>query len=126
MNSLTQQVDALAKRVMAVQLAAAVLSAVVMYMLGRGGLSAFSAFCGGLVSLVVVMLLRRGIRKASEVALQDQRKSMAILYLGAVQRFVAILALFALGLGVLGLEPFAMFVGFVAAQAGNFISARFK
>jgi len=109
---------------MAVQLVATVVVAAAFGFTGGGGWSALSAVCGGLTSLCIVWLLRRGVRRASEVALADQKKSMMILYLGAVQRFAAVIALFALGLGVARLDPLAMFAGFAAAQAGNFISAR--
>lgn len=126
MNIVAQQVDVLARRVMVVQIVSAAAAAIGMYMLGQGGWSALSAFSGGLVSLAIVLLLRRGVRRASDLALVDQKKSLAILYLGAVQRFVAVIVLFALGMGVFGLVPFAMFVGFVAAQVGNLIGARFR
>lgn len=124
MNSVTQQVDANANRIMAVQLAATALVAAAFGLAGGGGWSALSAASGGLTSLCIVWLLRRGVRRASEIALSNQSKSMMILYLGAVQRFVVVLALFALGLGVARLEPLAMFVGFAVAQVGNFIGAR--
>lgn len=124
MNIVAQQVDAKAKRIMVAQLAIAAVVALVFGLIGQGSWSVLSAFCGGLASLCIVLLLRRGVRRASEVALTDQKKSMTILYLGAVQRFVALIALFALGLGVLGLVPLAMFAGFAAAQIGNFVGAR--
>lgn len=126
MNIVTKQVDVLAKRVMAFQLVAAALAAVVELLLDRGIWSALSAICGGLISLVVVLLLRRGVRRASDLALVDQKKSMMILYFGAVQRFLVVVALFALGFGVLGFVPTAMFAGFVAAQVGNFFSVRLR
>ena len=109
---------------MAAQLAATVIVAVAFGFAGGGAWSALSAAGGGLTSLCVVWLLRRGVRRASEIALTDQKKSMMILYLGAIQRFVVVLALFALGLAVARLEPLAMFAGFAAAQVGNFIGAR--
>lgn len=123
MNIVAQQVDAKANRIVAVQMMATAVVAVAFGLAGGGGWSALSALCGGLTSLCVVWLLRRGVRRASEAALTDQKKSMMILYLGAVQRFVVVIALFALGLGVLGLVPLAMFAGFAAAQVGNFIGA---
>lgn len=126
MNTIAQQVDALARRLMMVQLVVAVAAALVFVAMGKGAWAGISAFSGGVISLTVVMLLRRGIRRASDVALVDQKRSMMILYFGAVQRFVVILALFALGLGVIGMEPLAVFAGFVAAQAGNFVSARLR
>ena len=124
MNSVAQQVDAKASRIMTAQLAATAIVAIAFGVAGGGHWSALSAIGGGLTSLCIAWLLRRGVRRASEIALTDQKKSMMILYLGAVQRFVVVIALFALGLGVAKLEPLAMFAGFAAAQIGNFIGAR--
>ena len=106
------------------QLMATAVAAAVFGIAGGGGWSALSAFFGGLTSLSILMLLRRGVRRASDLALTDQKKSMVILYLGAVQRFILVIALFALGLGLIKLVPLAMFAGFAAAQVGNVIGAR--
>ena len=124
MNSVAQQVDAKASRIMTAQLVATALVAAAFGLAGSGSWSVLSAACGGATSLSIAWLLRRGVRRASEIALTDQKKSMLILYLGAVQRFVAVVALFALGLGVARLDPLAMFAGFAAAQIGNLIGAR--
>jgi F0F1-type ATP synthase assembly protein I len=124
LNIVAHEVDAKAKRIMATQLAATAVMTAVFGLVGGGSWSALSALCGGLASLCIVLLLRRGVRRASEVALTDQKKSMMILYLGAAQRFVAIIAFFALGLGVFGLAPLAMFAGFAVAQASNFAGVR--
>lgn len=109
---------------MVLQVLVAAITAVAFLALGEGSWSALSALCGGGVSLCIVLLLRRGVRRAGELALVDQKKSMMILYLGAVERFIAIIVMFALGLGVLGLEPLAMFTGFALTQISNVISAR--
>lgn len=124
MNIVAQQVDAKAKRVMAVQMVVSTIAAVIFGWLGEGAWSALSAFCGGLVGLSILLLLRRSMQRASEYSLVDQKKSMMILYFGAAQRFVAIIAMFAVGLGVIKLEPLAMFVGFALAQISNIIHAR--
>lgn len=124
MNIVASQVDAKAKRIVTVQIAASAIVALGFGLTSGGGWSALSALGGGLVSLCIVWLLRRGVRKASDAALTDQKKSMMILYLGAVQRFIVVIALFALGLGVMGLVPLAMFAGFAAAQAGNLLGAQ--
>ncbi len=124
MNIVAQQVAAKAKHVMVAQLGTTILVALAFGLLHGGSWSALSAFSGGLISLSVLLLLQRGVRRASEEALVDQKKSMMILYFGAVQRFVLIIILFALGLRVLGLAPLELLVGFVAAQASNIVSAR--
>lgn len=124
MNVVAQQVDAKAKRMMAVQMAVTAITAVAFGLLGEGVWSAVSVLAGGLSSLAILWLLRRGVRRASEYSLVDQKKSMMILYFGAAQRFVAIIALFALGVGLIGLDPLAMFAGFALAQVSNIINAR--
>lgn len=124
MNIVAQQVAIKARHVLVVQLGMTILVALAFGLLHGGSWSALSAFCGGLISMCVLLLLQRGVRRASEVALVDQKKSMMILYLGAVQRFVLIIILFALGLRVLGFAPLELLVGFAAAQASNIVSAR--
>lgn len=109
---------------MVTQLAMTTVVAVAFGLLHGGSWSALSAFCGGLISMSVLLLLTHGVRRASEVALVDQKKSMMILYFGAAQRFILIIVLFILGLRVLGLAPLEMLVGFAAAQASNIVSAR--
>jgi ATP synthase protein I len=124
LNIVAQQVAAKARHVMVVQLGTTILVSLAFGLLHGGSWSALSALCGGLISLSVLLLLQRGVRRASEEALVDQKKSMMILYVGAVQRFVLIIILFALGLRVLGLAPLELLVGFALAQASNIVSAR--
>ncbi len=123
MNPTIQAIEARASQVLRAQVALTLLTAGGFFLL-MDGWHALSALCGGLVSLSLVLVLRRGVRRASEVAIDDKKKGMAILYIGAVQRFVLILVLFALGLGAFRLDPLAMFAGFALAQASNLISAR--
>ena len=69
-----------------------------------------------LTSIALTLLLSHGVKRAESNALQDPKKSMGILYLGAVQRFVLVLAFFIVGLGILKLEPLAMALGFGLTQ----------
>jgi len=83
-----------------------------------GGLpEAQSALYGGLVALLSAGMLGRGIRLAAEAARSAPDYGTRSLYLGAVQRFVIVLALFAAGMGWLGLSPLPLIVGFAVAQA---------
>ena len=79
---------------------------------------------GGAVSIVVAFLLGRGVAKAAEVARHDHKKSMLILYLGALQRFVMVLLLFGIGLKGLGLAFIPMIAGFAGAQLAYLSSMR--
>jgi len=83
-----------------------------------GGLRpGIAAFYGGLVAMTLTWLLKRRV-----VHVADAGKGMLLLYLGVVQRFLLVLALFALALGVLKLDPLASIVGFGLSQLGYVIS----
>lgn len=123
MNPAVEAVEARAKKTLVVQLASGLASSV-GFMLYADAWAAISAFSGAVVSILLLLLLRHGVKRAAEIAQYDQKRSMLILYLGAAQRFILILVLFALGLGVVNFDPLAMFVGFFLAQLGNLINAR--
>lgn len=89
----------------------------------RDGLS---AVFGVLVGMALTLLLSRSVRRAGEVAATDPKRGMTLLYVGAVVRFVFVLAAFALGLAIFGLNPLLVAVGFVAAQLSQLVNARGK
>jgi len=94
--------------------------------LTKGTWESLAALYGGLVSICISMLLLWGIQRANAAAKVDPGKSMRILYVGAVQRFVLVLGLIALGLALFKLDPVAMIAGFALAQAGYLIGSRIK
>jgi len=110
-----RQVQANAKKVVLLQLILATVIAAV-FAIVENGWSAVSALYGGFASLAVSWMLRRGVLKANEIARDDPQRGMTALYIGAVQRFVLVLALLGLGLGLLKLTPLATVVGFAGAQ----------
>lgn len=112
-----------ARKVLIAQLIAGCIAAI-GFLLYSGAWHGLSALAGGGVSISLLLLLRRGVKRAGEMAQHDQKKGMIILYMGAAQRFLLILVLFALGLGVAGLDPLAMFVGFFLAQLSNLTNVR--
>lgn len=124
MSSAVGDIGGRTRRLIGLQLLVGAVVAVAFLLFFGGGWQAVSSLCGSLVSVATALLLSRGVRRASEAALHDQKKSMLILYVGAVQRFVMIGALFALGIAVIKLEPLAMFTGFALAQLGYLMSAR--
>jgi len=69
-----------------------------------------------LTSIALTLLLSHGVKRAESSALQDPKKSMGILYLGAVHRFLLVIAFFIIGLAILKLEPLAMALGFGLTQ----------
>jgi len=111
------------RRIVGFQILASVVIAI-GFLIGVGAAQGRSALYGGMVAVTLTVLLSRGVRRAEVSAARDPQKSMVILYVGAVQRFVLALAAFALGLAVLKLEPMAVFIGFAAAQFSYLINAR--
>lgn len=91
---------------------------------GQGLWDALSATYGGLTSVLLALLSIRGFKRANAIALSDPKKSMMILYVGAVQRFVAVLVMLGIALGALKLAPIAVFIGFALAQAGYLMGVR--
>lgn len=101
------------RRLIALQCGAVALVAVA-FLLARGRWDAVSAVYGGLVGVSMTLLLSRGVALAGKMPSLSQ--SQIVLYVGAVVRFVLVLALFAIGLAGFDLAPLAMVAGFVAAQ----------
>lgn len=81
-----------------------------------GGFRAGSAGFGGLVAAANVGLLLWRRRRTDAGRALGARESLAVLYRSALERFIVIALLFALGLGVLRLDPLAVLAGFVAGQ----------
>jgi hypothetical protein len=115
--------DLLAKtrRLIGLQLAACAAVAAA-FLVGKESWDAISAGYGGVISLSMTVLLSRGVMLAGRAA-ADRGRSQAILYLGAGIRFVLVLALFGLGLAVIGFAPLATVVGFVVTQSMLLLSA---
>lgn len=125
-----------ARRVVIIQLLMTLVVAVVFFVLalsqsseqarstGEALWAALSASYGGVTSVVLALLSIRGFKRANEIALSEPKKSMTILYVGAVQRFVAVLVLLGMGLGLFKLEPLAVLIGFVLAQASYLMGVR--
>lgn len=108
--------------VVKIQLAVTTLVALLFFY--QGHWAALSAVYGGLISVASSYFLSRGVARATELAKDDPRKGMTTLYVGAVQRFIGVIALLALGMAVLKLQPLAILVGFAGAQAGFLLATR--
>ena len=117
------KVELLARRLMFAQLG---LTAVLAIGWGfySGYFDAFAVVYGGLVSVALAWLHKRGVRKAEEKALHDPKAGMLILYVGAVLRFLLLIALLGVGFGLLKFSPHPMLAGFVLAQLGFLFVAR--
>lgn len=122
MSKIGADLAAKARRILVAQLVAT--SVVALSFLYVGAWDALSALYGGFASICLALLSIRGFKRANEHALSDPQKSMIILYVGAAQRFLAVVVLLAIGLGTLKLEAMAVFVGFALAQASYLMGAR--
>jgi ATP synthase protein I len=89
---------------------------VTAYYLGRGPWEALSAAYGGGLSLALALLLSLSVTIAGQIAARNPGQGQLILYGAAALRFVLVLALFAIGIAVIGLAPIAMVAGFAAVQ----------
>ncbi len=99
-----------------------ILAAAAVYLATKGWPYALAALFGGGIALLNSLISAQRLRRAAE-AVNDARRSMLELYLGAVTRFVATPALVAVGIVWLRLDPLAIIVGFAVAQLAYFMSS---
>lgn len=86
--------------------------------------AAMSAAAGVAVAMLLAWMLRRSMARATELAVESPQQSMNTMYLGAALRFVALLALMAVGLGLLKLDARFMVGAFVVAMIAGVLAAR--
>ncbi|HDP89822.1 MAG TPA: ATP synthase subunit I [Thioalkalivibrio sp.] len=103
------------KRLLVVQAVLVLLGAALVYLL-NGEYAALGVLFGGSIVIVNTLLLHWHHRRAERFAGNDAGKNMRILYRAAAERFFITLALFAIGLGILGLEPLPLLLGFIGIQ----------
>lgn len=78
--------------------------------------SGVAALYGGATALVNTWMLDHRVDRANHAMEYDTQRGLIILYVGAVVRFVFVLAALAVGMGVLRLSPLPMVGNFVGAQ----------
>jgi ATP synthase protein I len=113
-----------ARRVVYVQLVVTAIVAIAFAGAGNPVWDALSALYGGLTSVLLALISIGGFKRANEHALSDPKKSMMILYIGAVVRFAAVIVVLGIGLGVFKLEAMAVLIGFALAQASYLMGVR--
>jgi ATP synthase protein I len=107
-------------RKLAVLQLALVAATSVVFLLIEGGHPAGSAwFGGGIAAANIGLLLWRRQGAAAGPAL-SAAQSMQLLYRTALERFVIVVTLFAVGMGLLQLDPLALLAGFIAGQVALF------
>jgi hypothetical protein len=82
-----------------------------------GGFQAGSAAFGGFCACANRLLLEWRRHKADSGRALSAGQSMRLLYRTALERFMLIGVLFALGLGVWQLDPLALITGFIVGQS---------
>jgi ATP synthase protein I len=78
--------------------------------------SAVSVCYGGCMAAANALLLRRCAQRDARAPERSPQQSLLAVYLCVVQRLLLAALLFALGLGLLKLEPLALLSGFIAGQ----------
>ena len=94
----------------------------VVVALASGLPAARAVVYGGATALLSAWALGLSVRKAAQVAALSPGSETPVLYIGAVVRFVLVLVLFGLGMGLLKLAPGPLLGGFIVAQLGHFIN----
>lgn len=92
------------------------------FLILSGRFQALSALFGGAMAVLNLVLLEWRRYQADSGRALTAGQSMWALYRSAIERFALVLALFALGMGVLRLEALPLLSGFVAGQLGLFVT----
>jgi ATP synthase protein I len=99
-----------------------VLVAAIIAALTQGIEFSIALLYGGAASLAGTLVGAWRVRIATDEAAHSTTLGMAEFYKGAVMRLVLVIALLALGMGVLKLPALAVLIGFIVAQIGNFFA----
>ncbi len=120
MVAITGQQPAELRRLFGLQ--ALLITCVAAAMFAHGGMGyAGAAMYGGLIAVGNLLVLARRVRLATVVARDAPGGETAVLYIGAVQRFVMVLVAFGFGMGFLELSPIALLLGFAAGEIAFFM-----
>jgi len=90
----------------------------------RAPMHGAAALYGGFISLFVSWTLGLGVIKATEIAQEDPQTAMGILYGTAAIRFVLVLVLFGVGMGLLGFNPIPLVLTAVVAWITGVVAVR--
>ena len=99
-----------------------VISAAIIAHLMQGIEYSLALLFGGAASLAGTLVGAWRIRIATDEAAHSTTLGMAGFYKSALMRFVLVIALLALGMGVLKLQALAVLIGFIVAQTGIFFA----
>ena len=93
----------------------------VVFFLFYGGWAAGSVWYGGAIACANSLLLEWRRHAANRGRALSAGESLRVLYRTALERFVLVALLFAVGLGALRLAPAAVLTGFIMGQLALFI-----
>lgn len=123
MNPEAQDVIAMTRKVVIFQLGVAAIGASGSLWIS-GANAAQGTLFGVLTSMISALLLSWGVVMATRRSVKNQNRGMLLLYVGAVQRFLLVLAMFGIGVAALKLNPLFMVIGFGLAQFAFLAVAR--
>ncbi len=103
------------RKLAALQLTLVMVTSVLFYLWSGAGAAVATLFGGGIAMVNVALLLWRRER-AERGRAMSAGESIRLLYRSALERFIAVIALFALGMGALKLYAPALLTGFVVGQ----------
>ncbi len=111
------------QRVLVIQLLVALVAGALSYALA--GAQALNGVIGGsIIAIVLMLMLRFTMQKASELAVESPQTSMSIMYVGAVLRFIMVLVMFAIALGGFKLLPTYTVGGFIGIMIVGVVFSR--
>lgn len=108
-------------RLLLIQVALIATAAIVIF-LKKGTDFGLATLYGGAVSIAGALVSGWRIKIATDETATDNALRMAEFYKATFFRLVVIVALLALGMGVLKLEALGILIGFIAAQLGYFFA----
>lgn len=123
---MTVMSDGIARRgrmVLIAQLIVGVVSAVLAFWC-VGHDASYGVVGGSLIAVTLMLVLGYTMRKASELAVESPQTSMNVMYVGAVVRFVLVLVLFGIALGVLKLSAMYTVASFVGVMIVGVLASR--
>jgi len=103
-----------------IQIALVILGTVLFYFY-MGYETVIASLYGGGVAITHTILLSRRLISASNMANDNPDAGILNLYLGVIQRFIFMLVMFGVGIGILELNPPAMVGTFALAQVAYMI-----
>ena len=103
------------RKLAVVQLPLLMATSVLFFVVSGAGAAMAALFGGGIATVNIALLLwRRACADAGRAL--SAGESLWLLYRTALERLVAVIALFAVGMGVLQLHPLGLLTGFIVGQ----------